>query len=396
MRQLVALILVIVAAVVLTMFAQENPAKVTVFFTKTRLDFSLNFAILSLLLGFTIIYLSVSAVRISGQLPGRFKQYLASRKQNALLDANTAGLIALITGDETGAEKALENAIQTGVQTDLSYLIRAMSALQANRLDVADKILSLEGARQGTHSDAVIVLQARVALAKTDYHAALSLLDGLDPLNTKRPQVQRIRLLALTGQGSWENALLQYRSAVGSNAAADAEYETALGLIYRGLAGAAGEDAARMQQLLVNSRPDERMNIEVLKALSEGLIHCGLFQDARKILEAALERSFQPELLPVYHQVAVLDSRQSLPFVEKLVMAYPDELRLLELAAQVCECEQLLGKAIALFESVYTKQASAHIAGRLERLYEKANQNEKAKIWRDRFNAHLVSARQLA
>jgi HemY protein len=134
----------------------------------------------------------------------------------------------------------------------------------------------------------------------------------------------------------------------------------------------------------------------VLRILAAALTRCGLVTAARTLLEASLTRQYNRDLLPVYHQVAVLEPRESLPHVERLLTQQPSDLRLLELAADVCEREQLWGKAISRFETVYASQPSAHVAGKLERLYEAANQGERAKVWREKLNHHLQNDRQLA
>ncbi|MEK9817268.1 MAG: heme biosynthesis HemY N-terminal domain-containing protein, partial [Limnobacter sp.] len=93
-----------------TLMAQGNASKVLIFFGQYRIDMSLNFAIVAILLLFLVFYILLRAWRASSQLPGKFKEYWMNRKQNALLRANTQGLIALITGDEQGAHKALNQA----------------------------------------------------------------------------------------------------------------------------------------------------------------------------------------------------------------------------------------------------------------------------------------------
>jgi len=47
-------------------------------------------------------------------------------------------------------------------------------------------------------------------LSKQDFSGALNLLETMDPLATKLPQVQRLRLLALMGMARWQEALMQY------------------------------------------------------------------------------------------------------------------------------------------------------------------------------------------
>ncbi|WP_291812415.1 heme biosynthesis HemY N-terminal domain-containing protein [Limnobacter sp.] len=396
MKQLLGLLLVVVVAVAVTLMAQGNASKVLIFFGQYRIDMSLNFAVAAILLLFLVLYVMMRAWRASSQLPGKFKEYWMNRKQNALLRANTQGLIALITGDEQGAHKALNQASKTGIETDLSYLIRAMSAIQADRYDVAEEILNQEKAKVGEHSHALVVLRGKVALSKQDFSGALGMLEAMDPLAAKLPQVQRLRMLALMGLGRWQDALVQYRACVAVSALTNGEKNEALMRIYAGLGENAGQDASKMQEVLSNAKPVELENVGVLRMLATGLLRTGLITAARTLLETALNQNYNKDLLPVYHQVSVLEPREALPNVERLLAQHPADLRLLELAADVCEREQLWGKAISRFEAVYAKQPSAHVAGKLERLYEAANQGERAKAWREKLNNHLQNDRQLA
>ncbi|MDP3271924.1 MAG: hypothetical protein EVA59_13120 [Limnobacter sp.] len=396
MKQLLGLLLVVVVAVAVTLMAQGNASKVLIFFGQYRIDMSLNFAVVAILLLFLVLYVMMRAWRASSQLPGKFKEYWMNRKQNALLQANTQGLIALITGDEQGAQKALNQASKTGIETDLSYLIRAMSAIQADRYDVAEEILNQEKAKVGEHSHALVVLRGKVALSKQDFSGALSMLEAMDPLAAKLPQVQRLRMLALMGLARWQDALVQYRACVAVSALTNGEKNEALMRIYAGLGESAGQDASKMKEVLSSAKPAELENVGVLRTLATGLQRSGLVTAARTLLEMALNQNYNKDLLPIYHQVAVLEPREALPNVERLLAQQPADLRLLELAADVCEREQLWGKAISRFEAVYAKQPSAHVAGKLERLYEAANQSERAKTWREKLNNHLQNDRQLA
>jgi HemY protein len=396
MKQLLGLLLVVVVAVAVTLMAQGNASKVLIFFGQYRVDMSLNFAVVAILLLFLVLYVMMRAWRASSQLPGKFKEYWMNRKQNALLQANTQGLIALITGDEQGAQKALNQASKTGIETDLSYLIRAMSAIQADRYDVAEEILNQEKAKVGEHSHALVVLRGKVALSKQDFSGALSMLEAMDPLAAKLPQVQRLRMLALMGLARWQDALVQYRACVAVSALTNGEKNEALMRIYAGLGESAGQDASKMKEVLSSAKPAELENVGVLRTLATGLQRSGLVTAARTLLEMALNLNYNKDLLPIYHQVAVLEPREALPNVERLLAQQPADLRLLELAADVCEREQLWGKAISRFEAVYAKQPSAHVAGKLERLYEAANQGERAKTWREKLNNHLQNDRQLA
>eukprot|EP01030_Chromulinospumella_sphaerica_P009998 gene9998-9804_t len=273
------------------------------------------------------------------------KTVIEKSAQASLQDWETAAN-RVIEGDEQGAHKALNQASKTGIETDLSYLIRAMSAMQADRYDVAEEILNQEKAKVGEHSHALVVLRGKVALSKQDFSGALGMLEAMDPLAAKLPQVQRLRMLALMGLGRWQDALVQYRACIAVSALTNAEKNEALMRIYMGLGESAGQDASKMKEVLSNAKSAELENMGVLRMLATGLLRSGLVTAARTLLETALNQNYNKDLLPIYHQVAVLEPREALPNVERLLAQQPADLRLLELAAD------------------------------LERLYEAANQGE--------------------
>ncbi|MDH4395720.1 MAG: heme biosynthesis HemY N-terminal domain-containing protein [Limnobacter sp.] len=396
MKNLISLSVVVALAVVLTLVAKFNPGKVAIFLSEYRIDFSLNFAIVLFFVAFASTWIVFGAFRASGKMPARVRGFLSSRKQKILMEANTKGIIALITGDEALAEKSLRNAQKTGIESDLSYLIRALSALQADRYDVADELLSQNPAGRSDHADVIQLLKAKVALSKTNFELALELANGLPPSYSRYPQTKRIRILALVGLSRWAEALNQYRQSDGVQVLEESEREEALGKIYTGLCAESAGKADRVKTLAKEARHDELALVSVLEPLTKALMQEGMVNIARKTLENSLAREMRLDVLPLYQWVASVESREALPFVEKLVADNPGEVRLMELAADVCEREQLWGKAISGFERVYQKQASAHVAGRLERLYELANQPEKSRLWHEKLKVHLVQSSQVA
>lgn len=396
MKQLVTLLVIVVMAVAVTLFAQGNASKVVVFFGHTRIDMSLNFVVIALVLLFVAVHFSLLAIRASSQLPGRFKAYLMSRKQTALLDADTRGVIALITGDELGSGRALKSALKTGLNSDLSHLIRALSCIQSDRLNEAEEVLARSHQATGIMAVARLLLMARIALARGQADKAVELLAGLDAAAARLPQAQHVRLFALIGLHRWEEALAQFRMCVADKALSPSDIDSATAAIYTGLTEQAGGDAVKVKSILSNAKPRELDNAVVLSVLSDALLAAGEGLAARLLLEGALKDRATLDVLPAYHQVAVHESRDALPFVENLVARHPTDLRLIELAGDVCEQEQLWGKAISRFETVYSKQPSPHLAKKLERVYTAANQMDKARVWRDKLNVLLGQTRQPA
>ncbi len=73
MKQLLGLLLVVVVAVAVTLMAQGNASKVLIFFGQYRIDMSLNFAVVAILLLFLVLYVMMRAWRASASFPENSK-----------------------------------------------------------------------------------------------------------------------------------------------------------------------------------------------------------------------------------------------------------------------------------------------------------------------------------
>ncbi|NJM33143.1 MAG: hypothetical protein HC848_10260 [Limnobacter sp.] len=389
MKKLTVFIFILVAAVAVTLLGQENTGKVVLFLPSYRIDFSLNFVLIVLSLLVVLVWFGTGVLKASLQAPEKIRAYFAERRQKALREANTHALMALITGDEVSAEKALNAARKTDLSDDLSLYIRVLSALQANRLDIADNLLNQHKHDAKSTRPALGVLRARLALAKANHSQAYQVVELLPASCKAYPQVQRVRLMALAGLLRWQEALTHYRKSRQTVALSETERSAFLSVIYEGLVLNAQCKPTAIEDLLSQSTPDELQVPGVIRAIGEGLLCAGMPNAACTLLQTALQKDLLEELLPLYQKVASLCSRQSLPFVELAVRKHPDQLKLLEIAGEVLEREQLWGKAIARFETLYQKAPSAHVAGKLERLYQTASQPDKARQWREKLKTHL-------
>lgn len=396
MKKLITLALLVGLAVLLTLAALENTGKVAIFLPTHRIDFSLNFGIVALVVAVVAVWFLLGVIRASGAVPSRLKRYLGGKRQQALLKANTTGLMALIVGDDMLADKALKNARKTGEHNELSYLIRAMSAIQADRLDIAEQILEEKKSWEEQYQDALIILKSRVALKQTNYRLALEHVQSLPNKCARYPQVQKIKLFAQLGLKQWSLALAQLRHLNGSNSLSNAETNAAYDAVYGGLISEAAGTTESILSVVSQATASEKLNPVVLKHLSVGLLGVDHADQARKLLEAGLDVQLSDSLLDAYAKVAGVMAQSCLPYVEKLLAQNQEHIGLLAIAAEVCEKEQLWGKAIARFEKVYQSQPSAAIASKLERLYDLANQPEKSAHWRQKLQNHLDQSRQLA
>ena len=99
-------------AVVLALFAQQNPGSVTLFWPPYRFDISLNFFLLIAFFGTFFIYIVINSLQSFLKLPIKAKQWRLQSKSNSMLVSVVDSLMHLTAGRYVRARKSAQYAIE--------------------------------------------------------------------------------------------------------------------------------------------------------------------------------------------------------------------------------------------------------------------------------------------
>ena len=130
------------AAIGLAVLARFNPGNVVLFYPPHRIDISLNFFIVLLLLGFLLLLLIVNTVRATMALPRRVEQYRAMRQLRESGRALQEALRAYLEGRFGRVEKSARKAAQSPEHAGLAALLGARAAQRLQEPLRRDKWLS--------------------------------------------------------------------------------------------------------------------------------------------------------------------------------------------------------------------------------------------------------------
>ncbi|WP_295527955.1 heme biosynthesis HemY N-terminal domain-containing protein, partial [uncultured Pseudacidovorax sp.] len=228
MRAAVWLLVLFAVAAAVALFAGNNQGIVTVFWPPTRVDLSLNFALLLLILVFMLLYGALRALQALFSLPVQARQWRLQQKERNLHAALLDSVVQLLAGRFTRARKSALAALaqehvlagldarlpQSQQVRVLAHLMAAESAQALQDRAARDAHLQHalnEGRERGGMSaetrDGVQLRSARWALEDRNAGAALDRLAELPQGVQRRTLALRLRLKATRLSGRTQDAL---------------------------------------------------------------------------------------------------------------------------------------------------------------------------------------------
>lgn len=369
-------------AVAVALFAGNNQAVVTVFWSPHRVDVSLNLMLLLLAGLFMLLYLALRAASAVFSLPLEARRWRAQQKERAMYGALMDALAHLMAGRYIRASKSAQNALaqekSLGVTADtsghpsghsaglasqlrsLAHLLVAESAqaLQNKTLRNQHLQLALQSSPQ-RHAqelrEGVQLRAARWALEDHDAAAALDWLGQLPQGAARRTLALRMKLRAArygqqTPQALETARLLAKHRAFSAVAARSILRSLALELLND------AHDAVQLQRAWTSLEDGERAMPELaLQAASRLMALQGDAALARDWLLPVWERMLEPRselgeqlrirLITVLE--AGLDSLDApwLARIEAAQTSRSSDAKLQYLAGMACLSRQLWGKA---------------------------------------------------
>ncbi len=384
-------------AVVVALFAGNNPGTITVFWSPWRVDLSLNLVLLLLLAAFVLLHLALRGLAALFSLPHQARQWRLQQKERALYGALFDALAQLLSGRFSRARRAALTALsqeKTLAALDaklpqaqqvrvLSHLLAAESAQSLQDTVARDAHLQ-QALAESLNRDAVTLPEvreslhlraARWALGDRDATAALGWLEELSQGAQRRTLALRLRLKAARQDGRTREALQTARLLAKHRAFSPAAAQS----IVRGLASellSAAHDGAQLQRAWAELETTEREMPDVATHAAQRMIALGGEATlARAWLLPVWERMVrQPESLDAALRLkltraleAGLDSVDAewLARIESAHGANPRDGNLQYLAGMACMKRQLWGKAEQLLRQAVLRLQDATLARRV-------------------------------
>lgn len=380
MRGLIWLTLLFAVAASLAVLATFNHGQVVIVMWPHRIDISLNFFVLGLLLLFLALYVFIRLLRNLYKMPARVAAYRDRQRSRRANIALREAIAFLFAGRYTRAEKAAREAALQDDNRGVASIIGARAAHRMREFARRDVWL---GDAQGTNLEEARLLQtAELRVDARDAQGALDALTEMRTQGARRMQAQLVALRAHQHLKQWPEVLnllkgLEKREALHPALAAKLKQTASEGILR--------DHRHDVDALLTCWRAlplDARLSPRIADVAAELLVSLDRPREAREIVEAALAAHWDGRLLRRYGDCAGGDALPLIQRAEGWQQQHPNDPDLLFALGKLCQHQRLWGKAQTFLENGlrYTDdhclKAQLHLA--LAQLFEGLGQGDAA------------------
>ncbi|WP_334187258.1 heme biosynthesis protein HemY [Noviherbaspirillum sp.] len=384
MRIFISLVILFAAAIGLAVGARFNPGNVVFFYPPYRVDLSLNFFLLLLLLVFVTLYLMLNAIRDAQRMPQRVAAYRREKREREGNQAMRDALKALFEGRFGHAEKAAARASQSQDNTGLSALIAARAAHRLGHPERRDTWLA-KAHQDGALKTARLMTAIELLIDERQPETALEAVNELQATGTRHIHALRLALKANQRSQNWPEVLRLVRLLDKRNALHSALSRRLRELAYEHLLSDQSHDAESLRRMWNGIPSDEQLQPYVACRAAAAFNAKGLHDDARRLVEKALATEWDDRLIRAYGESATLGSPSLLAQIERCeewAKARPGDAELELTLGTLCLRQKLWGKAQFHLEQALSDALDAatvrqaHL--KLAQLHEGLNQPEEA------------------
>lgn len=384
MRALLWLLAVFAAAALIAVGGRVNDGYALLVYPPYRMELSLVFFGVLLVLAFLVVYAAFRIVHHILQLPVHVRVYRERRRKAQAHEALLGSAQALFEGRYARAERDARQAFEAGESRQLASLLAARAAHALRMRERRDEWLERASEDGDPLHVARLVTRAELLLEDRDFSGARAVLRDLHGSGPRHIATLRMLLRAELGARNWEEVLrladmLAKRSAI--SPALHSEYKgQALAELLSGL----DQDVAGFEARWKRIPARDQVLPKVAAVGARQAAALGLHATSREILEQALASDWSVALVDLYGESPGEDVRARIERAERWLRERPSDARLLLALGRLCLHAELWGKAQSYIEASLAFDASgeAHLAlaSLLERLGRQVDANRHYRL----------------
>lgn len=368
MRTLFAVCLVaLLVGVGVVALIETDPGYVLVSYGTVTLETSLWVGLVVLAVALFIVYLIVRLVyRLLG---GRrtLVSWLGNRRSSQAVKSTTRGIVSYIEGNWLRARRHLLRGVKNNDAPLVNYLLAARASAQLQEPEQVAEFLQAASDAEPSAAGAIDILRAQNKVRAGDFAQAQSILAQSQHNVARHPRVLHLLQQAYEGQGEWDQLLgllpdLRKNKLLSDEESEQLERDIALRRL-RAATAAADLDSV-WQGLPSRVKQDSA----VLRRYVSRLLELGEHAVAEKVIQRALKRQWDTELVGQYAMLDNDNAAARLSHAERWLSDHPEDAQLLLCLGRLCLRDNLWGKARDYFESSYRIEPGAQVCAELGRL----------------------------
>ncbi len=363
MRWLFWILLTLALAIGVSMVLGNNEGYVLIVRQPYRLELSLNFLLILIVLMFASLHLMLRLVHYIQRLPASVRTYKEGKRLKDGHAALLTSLHAITEGHYAAAEKSAARALELGEDPALSALIAARASHKMHQKGQRDYYLA-EAERLAPHAAvARLLTQAELLLDDRQYMHALEVLHRLEKIEPRHVGAMLLELKVQLRLEQWEKVLsvlqqLERCEGIASWQAREYRQQAYLQILNRYVSDPQG--------LLAywKAIPEEdRLSARLAQAGAHSFNAIGNGDQAYEIVAMSLTKQWDTELAGMIGDCASSKATEQLQQAENWLLSHEGDANLLLSLGKLCIRLSLWGKAQSYLEaSISVKPtATAHL-----------------------------------
>lgn len=377
MTWLVKILLIILLAVVIALFAIQDTGYVLISRAPWVVELSLTFAALAVGIGFMIFYLVMRFISNSWGVGERVREWRQQRRYKFARKNLNQGLLELAQRNWKKAEKLLIKTVDDSESPLINYLAAASAAQEQGEDKRRDDFLALAHESTPGSDVAVSLTQADLQFRHGQLEQALATLMHCRTIAPKHPHVLKLLIRIYMELQDWDK-LYELLPLSRKNKLFNADEQLSLeSNVFIKLLTTATE-ADKVNEYWSNTPKTVRANTFVLEKYIEKIIGYGEDDQVVSLLHKHLSNNWDRSLLKLYAQAQGSDKIKQLALAEKWQQEHSDDHVLLDVLARLAVRNELWGKARAWFDASLGILPTATTYRALGDLLEQLNESKQA------------------
>ena len=378
MKGLLWLFVLAALAVALSLALRGNGGYALFVLHPWRAEVSFNFLVVLLIVGFALGYFLVRGVWHTLRLPSLVRAFRRRRRAEEGQAAMLGAIQALFEGRFVRAEKLASKATELGAAPALAGLLGARAAQRLRDFGRRDQWLERSRQGDGEWRVAQLMTKAELLLDERRFDEARAVLHELHASGPRHVAALFLMLRAEQGMSNWEEVLriasaVEKHDAMPSEALDSVRANARIALLTR-----QPVDREGLVRHWESTPRTERVHARIAGAAARAFMQIGDCRRAHRIIEEALDRTWDGALALLYGECVDKDALDRLERAEKWLRDRPGEAGLLLTLGRLCVQRELWGKAQSYLEAslAIKPTPAAHIA--LARLHDRLGRPEQA------------------
>ncbi|MDF1760676.1 MAG: heme biosynthesis HemY N-terminal domain-containing protein [Coxiellaceae bacterium] len=381
MKALIITLIILGIGIWLGILMHHDSGYVLVAYNHWSLETSIWVAIVAVLVTVIVLYLLVKLINGLLNLSSRYRRWCGNYRTSKSQRLTQSGLCLLAEGNWKKAEDALTKAAENQPAPLINYLASARAAQELQNFPKRDEYLKIAFETSKDEEMAIGITQAQLQISAKQWEQALATLRHLQQIKPNHNYVLKLLQVVYVKVEDWDSLqtllpqLKKYKvlSIQKFNAL---EKRVAIARLQR--FSTDNSDYDHLQTLWKSINKSLYNDFDVLGVYLNHLIELGQDKSAFSLIESALKRSWNSELLEFIPRLGSVENDKLLHLCEQQYKNHPKNANLLYCLGRICERLQLWGKAKDYLEDCIkqTPQARAYLC--LGRVYEALGDQAKA------------------